>query len=167
MHIDVWIDVDAVVDQHTVETANKFQKEWKDGSFTVHIRKESAGLTSQWLDAWTLSILQHSAENVSDMPDELALIVEDGVEVSPYYSLWLRRCHSAYDSRPDFAACTLQRASLCAAENCHRDLKGGPKSATVNFFYPLLGTWGFSPSRQHWNRFTQWAHNFIKSGAKP
>ena len=37
----------------------------------------------------------------------------------------------------------------------------------LSIFSTSFRNMGFSPSRQHWNRFTQWAHNFIKSGAKP
>ena len=176
VHVDIWIDKpsskDARSDSNTVQTANAFQKDWKVGTYAVHIREKNAGLAEQWLDAWRLSVAaakhpQGEADFTADSNHELAVFLEDDLEVSPYFSEWLRRCHAAYDYRPDFAACTLQRASLCAADNCHDNLKGGPKGATSNFFYPLLGTWGFSPSARHWSRFTKWARTFIKSGAKP
>lgn len=96
---------------------------------------------------------------------EKVVILEDDLAVSPHFWRWLRLCHAAYDGRPDFAGCTLQRASLCA-KRCP-DLHGGPAEASTNFMYPLLGTWGYSPSAQHWVRFTDWAAKFTESKNKP
>ena len=172
VHVDIWIDKPSTFSrdmQHkkTIQIAFQYQKRWSMGKFNVHIREESAGLTNQWLDAWELSVLKSRNRTLSSITDELAVILEDDLEVSPFFSTWLQKCHSAYDGRPDFAGCTLQRASLCAAKICERDLNGGPKEASTNFFYPLIGTWGFSPSVEHWSRFTKWARSFINSGSKP
>ena len=90
---------------------------------------------------------------------------EDDLELSPFYWKWLKACHGAYGHRKDFAACSLQRAALCAAD-CP-NLEGGPASATTNFMSPLVGSWGFSPTPAHWVRYTRWAKEFEASGQKP
>ena len=141
------------------------------GEARVHIRTENAGLREQWLHTWRDSLAGDGQHRLaagaigSDGVPEHALILEDDLSVSPHFWRWLRWCHAAYGNgqRADFAGCTLQRASLCAAMRCPNLNGGPPPPATPNFMYPLVGSWGFSPDARHWAAFTRWADNLSPS----
>lgn len=169
VHINVWVDRPDGQEPHaaTLAVAREFETKsaaWAAGALTVHVRCQNVGLAAQWHETWGLS-LEAEGATLQETTTERAVILEDDLEVSPYFWRWLKGCHAAYDARPDFAGCTLARAALCAA-GC-ADLQGGPKNGTATFLYPLVGSWGYSPSARSWMRFTQWQKQFAASGKKP
>ena len=159
--LDIWIDMPSSGSYNADVVKVADDHAWKFGTKTVHKRASNGGLRAQWHDTWDASVPGGLKE---DTP-ERALILEDDLELSPFYYKWLKACHTSYGHRKDLAACSLQRASLCAA-NCP-NLEGGPPSATTNFMSPLVGSWGFSPTPTHWVRYTRWAKEFGASGKKP
>ena len=153
--LDIWIDVDAknkLPHKSTLQTANDFI--WPFGPKTVHVREEQAGLRRQWIDTWDLSIPGGLHANTR----ERALILEDDLNVSPIFWLWLKTAQDFYADYANVAGFTLQRASLCA-ESCPK-LEGGPVPDNTNFFYPLVGSWGYSPRAAHWVKFMQWEKQY-------
>eukprot|EP00401_Gymnodinium_catenatum_P079622 CAMPEP_0117606372 /NCGR_PEP_ID=MMETSP0784-20121206/79678_1 /TAXON_ID=39447 /ORGANISM="" /LENGTH=315 /DNA_ID=CAMNT_0005409451 /DNA_START=36 /DNA_END=980 /DNA_ORIENTATION=- len=154
--IDIWVDKEEgkPLNAPTMDVASRLT--WTAGAHKVHLRQENAGLKAQWTETWC-GLTGHTSER--------AVILEDDLEVSPHYWRWLKACHAAYEGRSDFSGCTLQRLNLCA-KRCP-DLKGGPQQATMNFMYPLVGSWGYSPSAAHWVRFTTWLRKFVRSRQKP
>lgn len=77
--------------------------DWKFGEKIVHYRTQNAGLQAQWLEAWWPS---------SD--DEFAFVVEDDLEVSPFYYKFLRSLILNYyyndaNFRPYIYGASLQR----------------------------------------------------------
>ena len=152
--LDVWIDrlSSGLVDNKTLQVSNDFY--WRYGVKTTHVQESNVGLSTQWKTTWNASLKGSLKENTK----EIAVILEDDLKVSPFFYKWLKKCHRAYGKRSDFAGCTLQRASLCAKQ-CKK-INGSPPNTTTNFLYPLIGTWGYSPSASSWVEFTNWDKNF-------
>lgn len=166
--LDVWVDRMDGADPHpeTMDAVANFRWPTDLGSMTVHVWPENAGLSAQWTQTWNASLIAAGvAEGLTAQTPERAVILEDDLEVSEHYWTWLGAAHDAYDDRPDVAGVTLQRAQLCAAY-CP-DLAGGANAETTNFFYPVVGSWGYSPTARHWTRFNAWLRPFQESGESP
>lgn len=163
IELDIWIDRPEKkgIDDNVRSVADAMK--WDHGKKTIHEQPENVGLAHQWIHSWDASV---SAGLQMDMEEE-AVILEDDLQVSKYFWKWLKACHMAYANRPDFNGCTLQRASLCAASNCKNNLKGGNVPDGTNFYYPLVGSWGFSPQKGHWIRFRNWYLDFVHAKKKP
>eukprot|EP01084_Bolivina_argentea_P189755 326257_1 len=163
--IDIWIDKPKPEVIITQETANKtqiflhklfqFKLLWKHGEFKIHVWKNHAGLRKQWIDTWHESV-KHIGGLTPNLR-ERAVILEDDLEVSPFFWKYLKLAHNYYQNNDNIAAFTLQRASLCAA-HCPK-LNGGP---TNIFAYRLVGSWGYSPKAKHWYKFRKWFHKNVK-----
>lgn len=162
--LDVWIDVpplSELTDQALAERRDlKADIEqlsrngtYRNGLLRVHIWETNKGLRGQWLDAWHASIPGGLSEDTS----EIGLLLEDDLEVSPFAWRWLKEAHAFYGSRRDIAGFTLQRAHLCVAR-CP-ELTGGPDGAGGGFLYPLIGTWGYSPTARSFARFREWYYS--------
>ncbi len=78
--IEVWIDrtVNNTVDEKTIQVVNTFQ--CKYGPVTIHIQKKHVGICGQWIDTW----------RPKEYSSELAIILEDDVDLSPYAYRWLK-----------------------------------------------------------------------------
>ena len=118
------------------------------GECTVHIQHEHVGIYGQWIDSWR--------PNPEDQGDrqEIALILEDDMEVSPFVYRWLRAIHSKYGSRPDFAGASLNGGEQMYAHNSWAPIL----TDNPAFMYVCIGTWGFSPSPHVWKDFQDWFH---------
>lgn len=84
-----------------------------------------------------------------DSDQEVALIIEDDVTVSPYFWRWLRLAHAAYDSRSDVSGYSVSHPDME-----HRN--GGLMEVSINrtvFLYKIICTWGFSPHAVSWREF--------------
>ncbi len=144
--LDIWIDKPEGNKPHDKETVSVAEHgEWKFGRRRVHLREENKGLAHQWINSWQDSMDPGIKWNQYSGINERAVMLEDDLVVSKFFWTYLKQCHDTYDSRPDFNGCTLQRASLCA-ENCP-NLKGGPVEDGQVFFYPLVGSWGYSHTK--------------------
>jgi hypothetical protein len=123
---------------------------YRHGRIRAHVWEHHVGLRGQWLEAWHRSI----PGGLTDATSEIGLILEDDLELSPFAWRWLKAAYAAYGEDRRVAGFSLQRLELCAAR-CD-DLKGGPNGAGGGFFYPVLGTWGFSPRAQSFASFRHW-----------
>lgn len=64
------------------------------------IFKENHGLRAAWFDSWY------------PKPDnEYSIIIEDDIEMSPFWFTWLRKAWYHYKDRDDIAGITLQVCS--------------------------------------------------------
>lgn len=161
--IDVWLDLppgsppESVLKQRK-QLAAGIQElgsngTYKNGALRAHIWPKHMGLRGQWLEAWHES----TPGGLRRDTPEIGLILEDDLELSPYAWRWLKAAHVAYGTLPHVAGFSLQRLQLCAAF-C-KDLKGGPEQSGGGFLYPIVGTWGYSPTARHFVAFREWFYS--------
>ena len=76
--LEIWIDQSKshFVHYPTVEVARMFK--WSKGPTQVHIQDQHVGIYGQWIDTWKPN------------GTELALILEDDINVSPYVWRWVK-----------------------------------------------------------------------------
>lgn len=151
--VDVRIDraPSGVVSERTRKVAEDFARQWSRGPASVHVHSTHAGMERQWIEAWQP---RHHYNHPVTSDSELALIVEDDVDLSPYALVWLAAAHRHYGRRADISGYTLQMQNVKLLDGTFKELKG-PSSDTT-FLYPVLGTWGFAPHPQSWRRFLDW-----------
>ncbi|XP_060065010.1 uncharacterized protein LOC132545346 [Ylistrum balloti] len=141
--IDVWIDRSktGVVHEETFSRASRFK--FKHGILNVHKQSKHAGIYGQWMKTW----------NPSPQSKEIAVILEDDLTVSKYFYKWLKNVHTKYDSLSYINGYALQGYSMK-----HGGAAGQLRAPDENivFMYPILGTWGFSPSRENWISYVKW-----------
>lgn len=144
--LTVWIDrsKDDKVDERVEATAKNFV--WPHGTMKVNIWNQHVGLFGQWIDTYT-----------ANSDDELAVILEDDLEVSPLYYKWLMNARAAYSHRSDIFGYTLQRGTLRAKQQGLKPtLSIDPNEKA--FLYLLVGSWGYSPNTEMWRKFRKWFH---------
>ena len=143
LSIHVFLDrsKDGTYHNETYNMAKNFKKERNSkGSFCIHIQKEHAYATKQWLLSW----------RPEPNSTEIGLIVEDDIDISPYAYRWLKAVHNEYGSNDNVFGYTLQ------SENVRFPLHpfataSGPESDPI-FLMPFWGTWGFAPKADFWIR---------------
>ena len=98
--LDIWIDraKNNSFDETTRRVATDFR--WTVGPSSVHVQPRHAGVYGQWLDTWQPGRHGDNAE--------VALFVEDDVDVSPYAYRWLKKVRKFYAHRNDIAMFCLQ-----------------------------------------------------------
>jgi hypothetical protein len=150
--VDIWIDrsVDGTVDQATLDVSRDFQRRWKRGRVCVHVQTNNAYIIGQWIDTW------RPRENSR----ELALIIEDDIDISKYVHKWLKSVNTHFKTWPDVAGYTLQMEGV-------NFVKGGKRHAEIPgtdsvFLYRLIGTWGYAPKPNEWRNFQDWFHRVRK-----
>lgn len=160
--LDIWIDRGSSTAEAEKTMASmvgaSLERNWKHGVRTVHNRTENAGLYEQWIYTW----------NVTESTTEACVILEDDLEVSPSFYLWLREARKQYASDPSVAAFTLQRAELRPRQV--RGVASGKLNVDSKFpvfKYRLLGTWGFAPEKRAWLEFRTWYEEMRSTGARP
>lgn len=102
--LSVWIDrfrKDGTFDEEVVQVAKNFS--WFHGEKVIHLWDTHVGLYGQWVDTF-----------VPTLGNERAIILEDDLDLSPYYYIWLKGATKAYTHRGDIFGYTLQRARLRA-----------------------------------------------------
>jgi hypothetical protein len=161
LDLDVWFDIPEGADPIAAADALKpmvddITRLGRNGTYTHGIIRARAwdrhmGLRGQWLEAWHASI----PGGLNEDTQEVGLILEDDLELSPYSWRWLKAAFAAYGHDERVAGFTLQRAGLCAAQ-CPNIEVGGPDGAGGAFFYPLVGTWGYAPTAKSFSRFRRW-----------
>lgn len=151
--LEVWIDrsFNGSVDPITLDKAEKF--EFYHGEYEVIIHPEHVGIIGQWLSTW----------RVWEKSTEIAVILEDDLTVSPYFYKYLKLVHEKYDNNPKVNGYALQGVSIKHSLNSPGILVG-PKDDVV-FLYPVIGTWGFSPSARNWVQFIDWFNTMYRERA--
>lgn len=166
-HLHVWIDraktgggrwgwlrrrlrVGGGVDEAVVRAASQFA--WPHGDKRVHVWRRHVGIWGQWLDSY-----RPSAEAALD-GREVAVILEDDLQVSAAFFEWLVLARRAYGRRRDIFGYSLQRAQLRANQSGFGRRALRVPSGEGAFLYPLLGTWGYSPVGSRWAQFRRWFH---------
>lgn len=155
--LDIWIDRGAKgIDASVLSVVNSAK--WTHGAKNVHARRAPGGLYQQWIYTW----------RVPEQTDELAVILEDDLELSPSFYQWLKIARATYGNDPEVAAFTLQRSTL------RPRLGPGGRGHTLNvpkdvpvFKYRLLGSWGFAPQRDAWIEFRKWFKRKRELGERP
>jgi len=144
--LKIMIDLPAGETKHNpsvVKAAEEFS--WAFGEKIVHLQPKNVGLYGQWIDSW----------QPEEKTQTLGALLEDDLEVSPFWYRWTKRAHAAYGHRDDILGYTLQRATLNAAGGA--SINGGPAGVN-NYMYRLIGTWGFIPHPKKWRQFRLWYH---------
>ena len=112
------------------------------GPKTVSVATANKGLRQAWFEAWT-----------PRDDHDCGIIIEDDVDLSTQWYVWLKAAWRAYGHRDDLAGISLSRQVLV------------PKTPSktmeiVNdhkpFMYALVGSQGFSPHPKQWSSFLKW-----------
>jgi len=143
--ISVDLNRDGLVHSETLRAAKSY--EWPHGKLTVRLRERHYGLAEQWIHAIPEDRLKQDNGTV-------LLILEDDIEVSPFFFKWLLKAHAAYGTREDVSGFTLQRAIFRGDQRRYHG-----KHVSVHqgvFLYPLVGTIGYSALPVAWQRFVRW-----------
>ncbi|EKX34511.1 hypothetical protein GUITHDRAFT_147205 [Guillardia theta CCMP2712] len=132
---------------------------WPHGSKELHQWPKQVGIMGNWIDSW-----QPSQDS-----KELAIFLEDDLEVSRFFARWFLAAHKHFAHDESVSCFSAMRAQLRAADQRGEGLMENTVPETVRGFkYRLMGTWSFSPKAQHWFFFRQWFHKVSKiSNFKP
>jgi len=139
VHIEIRVDKhDSEDHQKTLEIARAFK--FEHGSVDVHESTQTRGLQYVWFDAWT-----------PKSETERAIILEDDLEVSPLWFIWLQQAWTTYGSRDDLGSISICKQPLRASDGGQID-----KQVDAPFMYRMIGSWGFSPNARYWKPFVEW-----------
>ncbi|KAI0209332.1 hypothetical protein LSAT2_005998 [Lamellibrachia satsuma] len=144
--LDVWIDRDKNnrFDGDTYRVAADFQ--WTVGACSVQVHDQHAGVYGQWLNTW----------QPSPSDNQMALFVEDDVDVSPYAYRWLRKVQAFYAHRNDISMFCLQDINAVRLDQKRQQVEIERDPASPVFLYRIPGSWGCSPHPTHWRHFRLW-----------
>lgn len=157
--LDIWIDrldSTAPLNRNISGVVTGFS--WPFGAKTIYTRRQPGGLYQQWMYTWDLN-----------SPGDVAVILEDDLEVSPAFYQWLKIARSKYGNNADVGGYTLQRSVLRPRKPPPGVYQGHlrlPADVTV-FKYRLQGSWGFAPEREKWREFLRWFEEKRMLGEKP
>lgn len=157
--LDIWVDrVDSTAPSNLNVSRVIRDTSWKQGAKTVYMRRQPGGLYQQWMYTWDL-----------DSPGDIAVILEDDLELSPAFYQWLKRAHSQYGDDPEVGAFTLQRTEIRPRKPPPRYYQGHlriPRGTDI-FKYRLAGSWGLAPKRETWRAFLRWFEAKRRAGERP
>ncbi|KAL2902826.1 Elongation factor 4, partial [Bienertia sinuspersici] len=147
--IPISFNVDSKVDEATIKLLGTF--EWPHGSKSVRRRIIQGGLIRAVSESWYPS---------SD--DEFGLLLEDDIEVSPYYYLWIKYALLNYHYDPQVSFPELSSISLYTPRLVEV-VKERPKWNATEFFqrihpntpylHQLPCSWGAVFFPKHWREF--------------
>jgi len=138
--VDVHIHIDhSSANAESVAVARAFAM--PAGNVSCSVARAPRGLRDAWLQAW------------DPREGERAVILEDDIELSPRWYVWLTRAWLAYGARADLAGVSLQRQTLVprSPHRQHEIVNGH-----APFLYALVGSIGFSPHWAQWRAFRAW-----------
>jgi len=100
--LDIWIDrwKNTSIDEETYRVSKEFR--WKNGVSVVHVHDRHVGVYGQWLGTW------HPVQRGQGYKEEIALFVEDDIDLSPFAYRWLKLVRDFYANRKDIAMFCLQ-----------------------------------------------------------
>lgn len=157
--LDIWIDrVDSTAPLNLDIARVVGALHWNHGAKTVYTRLQPGGLYQQWMYTWDL-----------DSPGDIAVLLEDDLELSPAFYQWLKRARSKYGMEPDVGGFTLQRSVIRTRKPPSHVYQGHLRlpPGTNIFKYRLQGSWGFAPKREVWREFLAWFEAKRRAGEKP
>jgi hypothetical protein len=159
--LEIFIDraKDGRLHNETVRAAEEFI--WHKGIKSVRLQKEHVGIYGQWIDSWV------------PRAGELAIIIEDDVDLSPFAFRWLRITHQRFGHLNTISGYCLQNSNFKIAKGKKlknkevnmvrkKELKRVPA-----FFYRVSGSWGLAPHPERWKEFRQWFHSKAKELEHP
>jgi len=135
------VDVDTMVLLNSLD--------WSRGLLEVNVWPKKAGIYGQWVNSWPAELY----------PDDLykaVVLLEDDLEVSPYYAQWFVGAHGVYGDVSGVGAITGQRPNLVAAVNGPNSVAEQVPAGVAAFGYMLIATWSLSPKPSVWREFRQW-----------
>ncbi|GLT33785.1 hypothetical protein SLA2020_083460 [Shorea laevis] len=147
--IPISFNVDSKVDEETIRLVSSF--EWPHGPKTLRRRIIQGGLIRAVSESWYPA---------SD--DDYGLLLEDDIEVSPYYYLWIKYVLLAYHYDPQVSLPELSSISLYTPKLVEV-VKERPKWNATEFFkrihpntpylHQLPCSWGAVFFPKHWREF--------------
>eukprot|EP01036_Dinobryon_divergens_P034725 gene34725-44910_t len=168
VHIEFYVDkpkadADQTKNKAVVDIVKAFQ--WKRGTVVKNFEKQNAGIFNMWVRPFPVI-----EGNSSSKP--YFMVLEDDVEVSPYFYSWIKRVLLTYGQYEDanLYGFAIQRSHSVVGvkkgkiwmESFHD--KNAYRSSLF-YRYQLLSTWGQVFFPRHWNAFVDWAvvaHNQTK-----
>lgn len=119
------------------------QFRWTRGRKVIKVADSHQGIIKAWISAWQP---RH--------PDELVLFLEDDLEVSKFFAVWLMAAHQRFRDSPDVCGISLMRPHLRASDPLGEGLLETSVPPNTRILqYRLFGTWGYSPSSMAWQDF--------------
>ncbi|KAM0949272.1 putative nucleotide-diphospho-sugar transferase [Dioscorea sansibarensis] len=155
-------NMDSKVDEETLQVVSNFQ--WPHGPKTIRRRIIQGGLIRAVSESWYPS---------SD--DDYGLLLEDDIEVSPYYYLWIKYALLAYQYDPQVSLPELSSISLYTPRLVEV-VKERPKWNATEFFkrihpntpylHQLPCSWGAVFFPKHWREFYAYMNMRFTEDAK-
>jgi hypothetical protein len=145
----ITVDRDYNGNIHTETMAVLKDVDWPYGIFEVIVWPKKIGLYGQWIHSWP-------AEKYSDDLYKAVVLLEDDLEVSPFYANWFIGAHKNYGQVVGVGGVTGQRPNLVAAVGGPATVKSEVPEGTKAFGYLLMATWSLSPVPRVWREFRQW-----------
>ncbi|KAH0712976.1 hypothetical protein KY289_008935 [Solanum tuberosum] len=147
--VPITFNMDSKVDEATIKLVNSFN--WPHGTKTLRRRIIQGGLIRAVSESWYPS---------SD--DDFGLLLEDDIEVSPYYYLWIKYALLAYHYDPQISLPELSSISLYTPRLVEV-VKERPKWNATDFFkhihpntpylHQLPCSWGAVFFPKQWKEF--------------
>ncbi len=154
--LEIWLDKDTLtntIDGDTLKTAEEFI--WKHGPVRVNCQQSHVGIYGQWIDTWRPKV----------NTKEIALFLEDDVDISRHAYQWLKAVHAQFGVRNDVNGYSLNELDLI--NNDGNKITRLPRE--IAFMFRRFVSYGFSPNPVIWREFQDWFHYKRKydSGFKP
>ncbi|WOL18076.1 hypothetical protein Cni_G26869 [Canna indica] len=160
--VRISFNMDSKVDEATLKLVGSFQ--WPHGPKIIRRRIIQGGLIRAVSESWYPS---------SD--DEFGLLLEDDIEVSPYYYLWIKYALLAYHYDPQISLPELSSISLYTPRIVEV-VKERPKWNATEFFkkihpntpylHQLPCSWGAVFFPKHWREFYAYMNSRFTEDAK-
>lgn len=120
---------------------------WSHGKMDLFVREENGNLQTAWLEAF------YPLDN-----NTYAFIVEDDIQVSPFYYMYLRKLITKYrysgDIDPNIYGISFQRHSLVPGYWSFKSVN--VDNDEQPYLYQLVGTWGQIVFPEHWREFREY-----------
>ena len=146
------------VDAETLEVLHNVT--WSCGILEVLLQPVHRGLAGQWHTCWgkqaktLMRIRSEVSQQGAGRASAIGVFLEDDMQVSPLWALWLVRAALAYKDHPHIKHFTLQRPQIRATDG--RPLGAQIPLGSGVFGYRLFGSWGFASFRKPWEEFLLW-----------
>ncbi|KAI4383796.1 hypothetical protein MLD38_009595 [Melastoma candidum] len=160
--VPISFNMDRRVDEETIRLVGSFQ--WPHGAKTLRRRIIQGGLIRAVSESW------YPAND-----DDYGLLLEDDIEVSPYYYLWIKYALLAYRYDPQVSLPELSSISLYTPKLIEV-VKERPKWNPTEFFkdihpntpylHQLPCSWGAVFFPKHWREFYAYMNTRFTEDAK-
>ena len=154
--VDVWIDQNGSKQQEfesTLAQANKMKTNWKLGRLCIHQRTGPFDHGLRWVNSW----------RPMSGSEEIALILDDNVDVSNRIFHWLLLAHEEYDKLSDVAGYSLGMGYQPSIYE--KQILQQGQGMDNAFLYELLdASSGFSPHPEKWKMFQDWYQKTTATG---